>query len=101
MFAKLEVCTIKNGNREAKFGNSAFFEKPVTLKNLTPPTVFSAHPSNFARTLTTKLQRASRSRIFEFASQIFFRTAQSQNFIEKSTLKKFGKILNFFRGDPD
>ena len=78
-----------------------FWKKNVTLKNLTPPTIFAAHPSNLSGILTTKLLRSSRSRILEFAPQIFFRTAQSQNFIEKSTLKKFGKILNFFRGDPD
>ena len=57
----------QTGNREAKFGNSAFLKK-----NPTPPTVFAAHPSNFAQTLTTKLQRASSSWIFEFAFQNFF-----------------------------
>ena len=84
-----------------KIGKSAFLKKPVTLKNPTPPTIFAADPSNLAGILTTKLLRSSRSRIFEFGPQKFFITAQSQNFIEKSTLKKFGKILNFFRGDPD
>ena len=35
-------------------------------ENSTPPTVFAAHSSNFAQTLTTKLQRAFRSRNFDF-----------------------------------
>ena len=69
MFAKSVHQTV---NREAKFGNSGFFEKHVTLKNPTPPTVFAAHPSNFAQTLTTKLRRAFRIRIFDFPSQFFF-----------------------------
>ena len=42
----------QTGNREAKFENNDIFEKPVTLKNPTPPTVSAAHPSNFAQTLT-------------------------------------------------
>ena len=37
------------------------------IKNPTLPTVFAAHSSNFAQSLTTKLQRASRSRIFDFS----------------------------------
>ena len=66
-----DVCQVlslyhQTGNREAKLGNSAIFEKPVTLKNPTPPIVFAAHPSNFAQTLTTKSPRSSRSRIFNF-----------------------------------
>ena len=72
-------------DRDAKFGNIAFFAKPVTLKTPPPPpTVFVANDLNFAQTLTTKLQRSSRSRIFKFASQNFFRKTKSQNFIEKS-----------------
>ena len=75
-FISKHVCQVwslyrQTGNREAKFGNSAILEKPFTLKNPTPPTVFAAHPSNYAQILTTKLQRASRSRIFEFAFQFF------------------------------
>ena len=36
------------------------------INNPTPPTVFEAHSSNFAQTLKSSLQRASRSRIFYF-----------------------------------
>ena len=96
MFARSEVCTSKLATVVRNLAIGLFFEKPITLKHPTPPTVFAEHPSNFAQNLTTKLRRASRTRIFEFASR-FFRTTQSQNFIEKSTLKKFWKILNFFR----
>ena len=41
-------------------------EKYAFVKNPTPLTVFAAHSSKFAQTLTTRLQRASRSRIFDF-----------------------------------
>ena len=54
MFAKFEVY-LQTGNREAKFGKSAFFQKPLTPKNPTPPTVFAAHLSNFPQSLTTKI----------------------------------------------
>ena len=44
-------------------------KKKAFTKNPTAPTVFKAHPSNFAYTLTTKLQRASKSWIFDFHPQ--------------------------------
>ena len=85
----------KTGSSEVKFGNSAFLKNPLPLK-VTTPTVFAAHPSNFAQTLTTKFERSSRSPIFQFASQFFFfATAKSLNFMKKN----FEIILNFFRGD--
>ena len=40
-------------------------------------------------TPATKSQKSSRSRISEFKFQNFFRTTKSQNFIQKSTFKKF------------
>ena len=78
-----------------KLAIGLFWKKPCTLKNPTPPTIFASHPSNSAGTLPTKLLRSSRFPIFEFASHTFFRTSNSQNSIEKSTLKILGKILNF------
>ena len=89
MFGKIEVCTIKLANVRWNLIIVLFFKKTVNLNNPTPPTVFAAHPSNFAQTLTTKLQRASWSRIFEYVSQIFLRTTESQNFIEKLPFKNF------------
>ena len=63
-------------------------KKKAITKNSTPPTVFAAHSLNCEQTLTTKLQRASRSRIFEFASQFFL---EQPKLNEKSTFSKFGK----------
>ena len=57
----------------------------MKIKNPTPPTVFAAHTSNFAQTLRTKLQRASRSRIFDFHP--------------RSPLKKFKIFRNFLKVD--
>ena len=85
MFAKFEVCTVLLATVRRNLAKVFFFEKPVL--------VFAAHPSNFAQTLTTKLQRSSRSRIFEFATQIFFITTQRQIFIKKNLpLKNFEKF---------
>ena len=56
-----------------------------SFKNPTPPTVFAAHSSKFAQTLTTKLQRASRSRIFDFNP--------------RSPLKKFKNFQKFLKVD--
>ena len=60
-------------------------EKYAFVKNPTPPTVFAAHSSKFAQTLTTKLQRASRSRIFDFNP--------------RSPLKKFKNFQKFLKVD--
>ena len=46
---------------------------------------FAAHSSKFAQTLTTKLQRASRSRIFDFDP--------------RSPLKKFKNFQKFLKVD--
>ena len=85
MFAKYR----ETGNWEVKSTIMLFFEKPVTRKNPTPLSVFAAHPSNFEQTLTTKLPRASRSRIFEFASQIFLQRPKFKISTRNLTFKKF------------
>ena len=61
-----EVCTIKLATVRRNLAIVLLLKKTVTLKNPTPPTVFAAHSSNFAQTLTTKLKRSFRSRIFDF-----------------------------------
>ena len=64
------------------------FGKKIAPNNPIPPTVFAAHHSNFAQTLEDKLEKSFRSRIFEFASQIFFRIAKRQKlkYHKESTL---------------
>ena len=66
MFPKFEVCTVELAAMRQNSAIVLFLKKPVTLKNPTPPTVFEEYPSNFAKTLTAKLQRAARSPILNF-----------------------------------
>ena len=57
----------QTGYNAAKMGYSVFFfdkKKPLLLKNLTPATIFWAHYSNLAGTLTTKLLTKSDFWIF-------------------------------------
>ena len=69
-----------------KFQSFQFFKKNST------PEFFAAHYSNLAGTLTIKLQRSSRSRIFEFEIQLL-RTYKSQRFLSKNShLKIFQKL---------
>ena len=60
-------------------------EKYFSIKNPTPPTVFAEHSSKFAQALTTKLQRAFRSWIFDFHP--------------RPPLKKFKIFQNFLKVD--
>ena len=55
MFASFEGYTMKLATVRRNLA-IVLFKKTVTLKNPTPPTVFAAHPSNFAQTLTTKIR---------------------------------------------
>ena len=60
----------------------------------TPPTVFAAHSSNFAQTLRTELQRASRSRIFDFHPRS---PLKNSKFFEFFKGRFFDKILTLGR----
>ena len=69
----------------AKIGNNAFLKKNVTPKIRLLPQ-FLQHIIKFLTNTHNQITKFSSSWIFEPTSQ-FFRTANSKNFIEKSTLK--------------
>ena len=77
-------------------------EKYAFTKNHTPPLVFAAHSSNFVQTLTTKLQRASRSWIFDFHPRS---PLKDSKFLKADFSRKFSAGMTWikwrFQGYPE
>ena len=76
----------------ARNGQHCGSEKKAFIKIPTPPTFLAAHYSKFAQTLTSKLQRASRSWIFDFYPPSLLKNLKIFNIFEGIF---FNEILTF------